>query len=62
MSQKCWNCGSENYINHLWVESCDDCGIGCNYHGGGPNEAYKEAMDRQHEEELEREYKQNYDE
>lgn len=51
MSEKCWNCGSDNYHNGISCESCDDCGIGCDYWGGGANDAYLSAMDSKHEEE-----------
>ncbi len=45
---KCWNCGSAKYHNSVSVEQCPDCGIRCDYHGGGANKAYDDASNRRH--------------
>jgi predicted nucleic acid-binding Zn-ribbon protein len=45
---QCWNCGSTRYRETAAVESCPDCGIRCDYHGGGPNDKYRMAMAWQH--------------
>lgn len=42
-STKCWNCGSSNYKETLSKEHCSDCGITCDYHGAGCNDAYRKA-------------------
>lgn len=48
MSVRCWNCGSPRYTETAAVESCPACGIRCNYHGDGPNVAYRSAMAGKH--------------
>lgn len=44
--QVCPNCGSENYFQTISTENCSDCGLQCDYWGGGANDVYKEMMDR----------------
>ena len=36
-SEQCPNCGSERYTVSIALEVCSDCGIACDYHGGGVN-------------------------
>lgn len=43
---RCWNCGSPEYINVVAVEECPSCGIKCDYHGSGANQAYDRAMEK----------------
>ncbi len=40
---KCPNCGSSNFIESVSREKCYDCGLECDYWGGGTNAVY-EAM------------------
>lgn len=46
--QRCWNCRSERYENTISREHCPSCGIECDYHGAGANEAYTRATDARH--------------
>ena len=65
LSDRCWNCGSKDYINVAVKEDCPDCGIACCYRGGGPNEAYQNAMDRrdrEYEAQQKAEYERYYEE
>lgn len=59
MTDRCWNCGSANYIEVAAYEKCSDCGIYFNYHGSGANAEYKAACERkwvkEEEEQLRRE-------
>lgn len=59
---KCPNCGSKNFVESVSLEKCYDCGLECNYWGGGANEVY-EAMCRRHaaeQEERDRQYWENW--
>ena len=49
MQSKCPNCGSRNFKETISREFCPDCGIECDYHGGGANAAYNEMCSRQSE-------------
>jgi ribosomal protein L37AE/L43A len=40
----CPNCGSNAYRETLSMESCDACGLRCDYWGGGANEVYENMM------------------
>lgn len=51
MRTKCWNCRSNRYVETVSRENCPDCGIFCDYHGGGANDSYNSASRRQHEQE-----------
>lgn len=60
---KCWNCGSKNFIETVSRECCPDCGIECDYWGGGANKKYDAASRRRHEkieEERQREFERLY--
>lgn len=46
--QNCWNCGSKKYENTVSRERCPDCGIECDYWGGGANKAYDAASAKKH--------------
>lgn len=48
---KCPNCKSENFVEKITIEYCPDCGIECDYHNGGMNEAYKSFMEEKYEKE-----------
>ncbi len=48
-SSKCWNCGSNRYVETLSREHCPDCGIECDYWGGGANAAYNNASEAIHD-------------
>lgn len=58
MKEKCWNCGSQNYWQSARFEKCPDCGIECDYHGSGANEAYDAALERKWAKEREEEWKE----
>ena len=60
-TERCWNCDSERYFNTAAVESCPDCGIRCDYHGGGSNEAYDEATAQVRQRELDAEIARLYE-
>lgn len=61
-SKKCWSCGSNNYIETLSREHCPDCGIECDYWGGGTNAAYDNALNAKHRHEDEAREKRIRDE
>lgn len=42
----CPNCKSNKFIETVSLEYCPDCGIRCDYHGSGTNEAYNEFIER----------------
>ncbi len=45
---KCPNCNKHAYIETLSREYCSNCGLECNYWGGGANEVYESMMARNH--------------
>ena len=47
----CPNCKSLNFMETVSLEKCIDCGLECDYWGSGPNEVYKQMMERKWEEE-----------
>jgi hypothetical protein len=48
MSQvrRCPNCNSDRFIDVPAREYCSDCGLECNYRGGGANAIYKAYTER----------------
>jgi hypothetical protein len=40
----CPNCGSTRYRETLSTEDCIDCGLHCDYWGGGANSVYEEML------------------
>jgi hypothetical protein len=44
--KRCPNCGSPKYRETVSVEECPDCGLRCDYWGGGANEVYEAMMQR----------------
>ena len=53
-NKKCPNCGSDKYKETITKEICVACGLVCDYWGLGPNQVYKDMMDRMYLEEEER--------
>lgn len=45
---RCPKCNSTNYTETISMESCRDCGLKCDYWGGGANEVYQEFLDTKH--------------
>jgi ribosomal protein S27AE len=43
---KCPNCGGNNYRETVSREYCPDCGMECDYWGGGSNEVYDRMCER----------------
>lgn len=61
MAERCWNCGSDKYFQTAAIESCPNCGILCNYHGGGTNEAYDHALAAKHREKQRKEFEEEFE-
>lgn len=60
-NRKCPKCKSSKFKETLSREYCPDCGLECDYWGGGANEVYENMMKRDHakqEEEREARIKQ----
>jgi hypothetical protein len=45
-SSTCPNCRSKSYFETLSTEQCSDCGLYCDYWGGGSNDVYEAMMNR----------------
>jgi hypothetical protein len=59
--KKCPNCGSSRYRETVSLEECSDCGLRCDYWGGGANEIHAAMMQRNYrreEQEAERRARQ----
>lgn len=63
VGQRCPNCGSPRYRQTVSTEHCPDCGLHCDYWGGGTNQVYSDMMDRdartRGDERLEREIRES---
>ena len=64
---KCPNCKGNNYVETVSREYCRDCGLECDYWGGGANDVYESMMERtwaaekrKREEEEEQYYRDMY--
>jgi hypothetical protein len=44
----CPNCHSKNFIETLSMEKCNDCGLQCDYWGGGSNDVYDRYLANKH--------------
>ena len=42
--EPCPNCGSAKYYQTVSREHCPDCGLECDYWGGGANKVYEDMM------------------
>jgi hypothetical protein len=42
--KKCFNCSSSRFKETISIEDCPDCGLHCDYWGGGANQIYRDAM------------------
>lgn len=63
----CPNCGSSNFQETVSREYCPDCGMECNYWGGGSNEVYDTMCkrkwaeeDRRREEDFRRQMREEW--
>jgi uncharacterized Zn finger protein (UPF0148 family) len=68
-NRKCPKCKSSRFKETLSREYCPDCGLECDYWGGGANEVYESMMARdariereQREAELRKYYEEEYGE
>lgn len=59
-NRKCPNCKSSKFKETLSREYCPDCGLECNYWGGGSNQVY-DNMTLSHWAERERKQKEEFD-
>lgn len=50
-NRKCPKCKSSRFKETLSREYCPDCGLECDYWGGGANKVYKDMMQRKWAEE-----------
>lgn len=48
-TNRCPNCESTRFVETVSMEHCPDCGLRCDYWGGGANDVYKAMLDRQAE-------------
>ena len=53
VGQKCPNCGSPRYMQTISTENCPDCGLQCNYWGGGANDVYQNMINARDERQQE---------